>query len=85
MLESIPDEEMPMSIKTREPAFFDKHFSDKLKVIHVKCLPSLVQDIAALVDKAITDYPDNRFSLPPSPAWFLAADIKENIEQISVR
>lgn len=73
-----------MSTRTPDPAFFDKHFSDKLKVLRVKRLPSLVHDIAALVDKTITDSPDNVFSLPPSRAWFSAADIERVIQQVAL-
>ena len=33
-----------MSTKSREPAFFDMHFSEKFKLLRVKRLPSLAQD-----------------------------------------
>jgi hypothetical protein len=73
-----------MSTRTRDPAFFDNHFSDNLKVLHVQRLPSLVHDIAALVDETITDSPDNVFSLPPSRAWFSAADIERVMQQVAL-
>ena len=39
-----------MSTKTSEPTFFDRHVSERLKLLHVKRLPTLVHDIAAIVD-----------------------------------
>jgi hypothetical protein len=55
-----------MTIKTRPPAFFDRHFSEKLKLLHVKRFPSLAQDIAAIVDKTIMDSINAGFQFPPS-------------------
>ncbi len=46
---------MKMSKKTRDPAFFDRHFSEKLKLLHVKHLPTLIRDLTAVVDKAVAD------------------------------
>src|SRR5258708_11312819 len=43
------------SKKTRERAFFDKHFSENLKLFHVKRLPTLISDLTAIVDKALVD------------------------------
>ncbi len=43
------------SKKTREPAFFDRHFSENLKLFHVKRLPTLISDLTAVVDKALAD------------------------------
>ena len=54
------------STKTREPAFFDKHFSEKLKLLRVKRLPSLAHDIAAIVDKTIVDSFNDGIKIPPS-------------------
>jgi hypothetical protein len=54
-----------MSTKTRLPAFFDKHFSKELKLLRVKRLPSLVHDIAAIVDKTIIDS-FNGVQFPPT-------------------
>ena len=65
-----------MSVQSRSPGFFDKHFSEKLKLLYVKRLPSLVHDITALVDKIIADCPDDFFSSTPSSEWFPAATIK---------
>ena len=70
-----------MSAQTRSPAFFDKHFLEKLKLLYVKRLPSLVHNIAALVDKTIDDCPDDFFSSTPSSDWFPAATIKLNTRQ----
>ena len=47
--------EKKMQPKTRKPAFFDKHFSERLKLLHVKRFPDLVRDIAAIVDGTIAD------------------------------
>ena len=67
-----------MSAQSHSPAssFFDKHFSEKLKLLYVKRLPSLVHDIAVLVDKTIADCPDDFFSSTPSSEWALAANIE---------
>jgi len=40
--------------KTRPPAFYDKHFDDRLILQHVKCLPSLVQSLATNVDQVLS-------------------------------
>ena len=61
---------------TRPPAFFDRHFSEGLKLLHVKRLPSLAPDIASYVDKSITDYINECSQFPPS--HFLMT--KEQIE-----
>ena len=44
-----------MSTKTRSPKYFDKHFHESLQLLHVKPLPTLVRDIAAIVDASIAD------------------------------
>ncbi|KAF8351949.1 hypothetical protein F5887DRAFT_1170315 [Amanita rubescens] len=54
-----------MSTKTRPPAFFDKHFSEKLKLLRVTRLPSLAHDIAAIVDKTIMDSFNDNVQFPP--------------------
>jgi len=41
------------SKKTREPDFFDRHFSEKLKLFQVKRLPTLISDLTAVVDEAL--------------------------------
>ena len=41
------------SIHTRPPAFYDKHFDERLKLRCVKRLPSLVQDLTTNVDRAL--------------------------------
>ena len=69
-----------LSKKTGEPAFFDRHFTEKLKVLHVKRLPSLVHDIAALVDRTIAESPDNFLSFSGSANCFSAADMYRNTD-----
>ena len=41
------------SIHTRPSAFYNKHFDERLKLRRVKRLPSLVQDLAINVDRAL--------------------------------
>ena len=65
VLELFPDNPSPKSY-TREPAFFDRHFSQDLKLLHVKRLPSLAHDVAAVVDTAIIDYTKSGVQLPPA-------------------
>ena len=62
-LELFPDNPSAKSY-TREPAFFDRHFSQDLKLLHVKRLPSLAHDVAAVVDTAIIDYTRSGVQLP---------------------
>ena len=45
--------QMKTSAATRQPTFYDKHFSPDLVVKNVVPLPSLVQDLAKNVDKAL--------------------------------
>ena len=45
--------ETKTSTATRQPAFYNKHFSERLVVRNVVPLPSLVQDLAKNVDKAL--------------------------------
>ena len=78
----MPDQKM--SQQTRSPAFFDKHFSEKLKLLYVKRLPSLVHDIAALVDKTITNCPDDFFSSTQSSEW-ASQDIIEFVTKRATR
>ena len=40
---------------SRESAFFDRHFSENLKLLHVKRLPTLISDLTAVVDKGLVD------------------------------
>lgn len=44
-----------MSKKTPEPPLFDRHFSEKLKLLQVGRLPTLIRDFTAVVDKALAD------------------------------
>ena len=50
-----PDESLAMSKHTREPAFFDRHFSEKLKLLRVRRLPTLILGLSAVVDKALAE------------------------------
>ena len=67
-----------MSKKTREPAFFDRHFDETLKLLHVRYLPTLVHDIAAIVDETVSD--DVQF--PPSDTFYSAAEINRALTNI---
>jgi len=69
-----------ISRKTREPAFFDKHFSEKLKLLHVKRLPTLIRDFTAIVDKIIADGVQ---SLPSHP--YSAVDFSRALGTIDKR
>jgi hypothetical protein len=48
---------------TRPPAFYDKHFDNRLILRHVKRLPSLVRDLATNVDQALLATSE---TLPPA-------------------
>ena len=67
-----------ISKNTREPAFFDRHFDGKLKLLHVRHLPTLVHDIAATVDKTISD----GVQFPPSDAFYSATQIARTLTNI---
>jgi len=41
------------SKSTRPLAYYDKHFSEKMRLLHVKRLPSLVQQLQEKVDRAL--------------------------------
>ena len=43
----------PTSKSTRPPAYYDKHFSDKMLLLHVKRLPSLVHQLQKNVDHTL--------------------------------
>jgi hypothetical protein len=58
--------EISTSICRPVPAFFDKHFREDLKLLHVERLPSLVHSFATIVDNAINEYLKIRVELPPS-------------------
>ena len=66
MLNPLPFPGKKMSTKTRPPTFFDKHFSEELKLLRVTRLPSLAYDIAAIVDKTIMDFFNDNVQFPPS-------------------
>ncbi|KIL60282.1 hypothetical protein M378DRAFT_14258 [Amanita muscaria Koide BX008] len=71
-----------MSTKTREPAFFDKHFTKELKLLHVKRLPSLAHDIATLVDKTIIDSFNDGVQFPPSDALLSARQLNSIVRNV---
>jgi hypothetical protein len=50
------------STSSRAPAFYDKHFSTKLILKHVRRLPSLAQQLAGNVEKALQEASE---TLPP--------------------
>ena len=62
-----------ISTKTHEPAFFDKHFTEKLKLLRLKRLPSLAHDIATIVDKTIMDSFNDGVKIPPFDTLLLSA------------
>ena len=64
-----------MATKTYEPAFFDKHFSEELKLLRMKRLPSLAHDIAAIVDKTIMDFFNDGVKFPPSDTLLSARQL----------
>lgn len=72
----------PTSIKTRPPAFFDKHFSKELKLLRVKCLSSLAHDIAAIVDKIIMDSFNDDVQFSPSDTLLSARQRNSAVRSI---
>jgi len=73
-----------MSTRTRQPAFFDKHFQERLKLLHVVRLPSLVHDIAAVVDKSIVEFVNAGVQFPPSEYFDSATDIERAVRKVGV-
>ncbi|KAF8348709.1 hypothetical protein F5887DRAFT_1249742 [Amanita rubescens] len=71
-----------MSTKTHEPAFFDKHFTKELKLLHVKRLPSLAHDIATIVDKTIMDSFNDGVQFPPSDTLLSARQLNSIVRNI---
>ena len=70
--------------ETRPPAFYDKHFSQDVKLLCVKRLPSLARDIASNVDKTIVDYINDGIRFPPSDILCSAqrlAYLSTNVDQ----
>jgi hypothetical protein len=78
LLDPLPGKKMSKS--TRHPAFFDKHFTEGLRLLHVKRLPSLVHDITAIVDKSIESF--NNVQFPPSDEFYSAKDIGRTARNI---
>jgi hypothetical protein len=66
LLNPLPFPGNKMSTKTRPSAFFDRHFGPELKLLHVKRLPSLARDIAAIVDETIMNSFNDEVRFPPS-------------------
>jgi hypothetical protein len=83
-LNPFPLTDKKMSTKTRPEslAFFDKHFSKELKLLRVECLPSLVHDITAIVDKSIIDYFNDGLQFPPESKFYSAEDIDRAVENL---
>lgn len=74
-----PDREISTSTPQNPlPAFFEKHFHDELKLLHVKRLPSLVHDIAAAVDNAIIDSLKDGVQLPP-PVKLVSVELLDDV------
>lgn len=69
-----------MSKRTRDPAFFDKHFSNKIKLLHVKRLPTLIHDFTTIIDKIIAE---DVLSLPSNP--YSARDFSRVLGNIETR
>jgi hypothetical protein len=67
------------STSSRQPAFYDKHFSDPLVLRCVKRLPSLVQDLAANVDHALLAASE---TLPPVDGFFTAKDRERSVRRV---
>jgi hypothetical protein len=81
-LNPFPHPGKKMSTKTHLPAFFDKHFSNELKLLRVERLPSLVHDITAIVDKTIIDSFNDGVQFPPSHKLYSAEDIDRAVENL---
>ncbi|KAG6895219.1 hypothetical protein C0992_002521 [Termitomyces sp. T32_za158] len=57
---------------TRDPAGFDQHLDDHLRLRHVVYCPSLIDDFAALADDAVSKYLQVKGPLPStSPVYIL--------------
>src|SRR6267154_862586 len=63
------------STRTCPPGFFDKHIAPKLALEYVKRLPSLIQELAANVDRALLAASD---TLPPLKR-FTTAERRDDI------
>jgi hypothetical protein len=62
-----------------QTAFYDKHFSDTLVLRSVKRLPSLVQDLAANVDRALLAASE---TLPPVDGFFTAKVRERSVRHV---
>jgi hypothetical protein len=68
------------SLSSCRPAFYDKHFTVSLVLQRVvKCLPSLIQDLAANVDRALLDASE---TLPPIDGFFTAKDRERGVRRV---
>ena len=65
------------TIKTRFPAFYDKHFEDRLILRHVTRLPSLVQAFATNVDRMLSAAST---TLPSKPSPNMSVERRESDE-----
>ena len=67
------------STSSRQTAFYNKHFSDSLVLGWVKRLPTLVQDLAANVDRALLAASE---ALPPVDGFFTAKDRERGVRRV---
>lgn len=63
------------STASRRPTFYDKHFSDKAILKRVVHVPSLVRDLAEIVDSALEAA---KPALPPFPGRFIKAKQRDS-------
>ena len=70
------------TIKTRPPAFYDKHFDDRLILRHVTRLPSLVHTLAANVDHMLSAVSK---TLPSELSPNMSAERARSRSHISIR
>ena len=68
------------STHTRQPAFYEKHFTSKLILKRVKRLPSLAQQLARLVDISLGELPEKL----PSENFIAAKDRLRNVLAVSM-
>jgi hypothetical protein len=71
-----------MSTKTRPSGFFYKHFSKELKLLRVERLPSLVHDIAAIVDKTVIESFKGGVQFSPSDELYSAKAIRRAVNNL---
>jgi len=70
------DPQKTKSTASRQPTYFDKHLSDDLILKRVVHVPSLVRNLAEIVDLALEKA---KPSLPPSTKHFITAEQRDDI------